>query len=73
MASSPELTLEPLPPHLQDDYLRLAVREIGECLADLGRVLAQGAREDNVGTRGSIAAGLERAARHIRGEREVVR
>lgn len=49
-------------------YMLLAVRCIGECLVDLGMVLAQGIREDNEAKRSGIAAGLRRAASYVEGK-----
>lgn len=48
--------------------LHLAVTCIGECLTDMGRLIAQGLRDDNQALRGSIALGLERAAAYVRGQ-----
>ena len=46
-------------------HMKLALREIAECLRDLADVLAQGEREDNAAKRGGIAVGLRRAAWRI--------
>jgi hypothetical protein len=64
----PDPTPEEIELRITRDYLTRAVGAIGECLTDLGTVIAQGPREDNVARRGSIAVGLERAASYVRGK-----
>ncbi len=55
----------------QQEYamLKTAISEVGGALTDLGIVLAQGIREDNMGKRNSIALGLLRAAAHVQGRK----
>jgi len=59
---------QPAPVDREAAFFNLAVRSFGECLADMGRVMAQGPREDNAAARGNIAAGLERTAAYLRGQ-----
>lgn len=67
-AAPPPLTPE------QEAALRLALfrqsfATIGECMIDMATVLAQGLRPENAAARGNIAAGLERAAAQVRGQK----
>lgn len=53
---------------LEKRRFNLAFIEIGDCLRDMGIVSQQGLTAENAAKRGGIAAGLERAAAHIRGK-----
>jgi len=65
-----KIEIKPLTQEQQElAMLRTAISEIGGALTDLGIVLAQGIREDNMGKRNSIALGLLRAAAHVQGRK----
>lgn len=52
----------------QEFLIVLAVREIGQCLQDLGPILAAPAGPDNAALRANVADGLRRAAAHVQGQ-----
>jgi hypothetical protein len=49
-------------------FLNLAVQHIGECLADIGTLQAQGVRDDNQAKIGGVIIGLERAKQAVAGQ-----